>query len=182
MKIEKTPFDELLVVHPTVISDARGYFFEIFNEARFRLESGQNVNFVQDNESMSSKGVLRGMHFQVPPHSQAKLVRVSSGSVLDMVVDLRRSKQTFGKTFSIVLSGENKIQLFIPEGFAHGFLVLEDHSVFSYKCSKYYSREHDRTMLWNDSELSIDWGIVNPIVSEKDQNALPFSACKEIFL
>lgn len=181
MKIEKTDFKDLLVIKPTVFEDDRGYFFESFNEARFRLETGLNVTFIQDNESMSSKGVLRGLHFQVPPKSQAKLIRVIKGAVLDVVVDMRVSQPTFGQSFKTVLSEENRTQLFVPEGFAHGFLVLEDKTIFAYKCSNYYSREHDRSMRWNDPVLNIDWEIENPVVSEKDANALPFEHFKSVF-
>ena len=174
MKIEFTPFKDLIVIEPTVFKDERGYFFEPFNEARFRIETGINASFVQDNESMSNKGVLRGLHFQVPPKAQSKLIRVSRGSVLDVVVDLRRTQPTFGQHFKTILSAENKQQLFVPEGFAHGFKVLEDNTIFTYKCSNYYSKEHDRALLWNDSEFSIDWEIETPILSEKDKNATRF--------
>ena len=174
MKVIKTEFKDLLIIEPNVFADDRGYFFEPFNEARFYLETGLNIHFVQDNESMSSKNVVRGMHFQIPPKSQAKLVRVSRGAVLDVVVDLRKSQPTFGKHFKIVLSAENKTQLFVPEGFAHGFAVLEDNTIFSYKCSNYYSKEHDRSVLWNDAAFGIDWEVENPVLSEKDKNAIPF--------
>jgi dTDP-4-dehydrorhamnose 3,5-epimerase len=175
MKIEKTRFRDLLVLTPDVFRDERGYFFEPFNEARFRVETGLNVTFVQDNESLSKKNVLRGMHFQVPPKSQAKLIRVTTGAVLDVVVDLRKTEPTFGEHFSVVLSAENKLQLFVPEGFAHGFLVLEEDTIFSYKCTNYYSREYDRSLLWNDPDFGIDWQVDSPLISEKDQNAMPFA-------
>jgi dTDP-4-dehydrorhamnose 3,5-epimerase len=158
-----------------VFVDERGAFSESFNEAKFRIETGMNLTFVQDNESVSKKDVLRGLHFQVPPKSQAKLVRVSRGAVLDVVVDLRTTEPTFGQSFKIMLSEENKTQLFIPEGFAHGFLVLEDQTIFAYKCTNYYSKEHDRSMLWCDEQLNIDWGISNPIVSDKDKHAQRFT-------
>jgi dTDP-4-dehydrorhamnose 3,5-epimerase len=176
MKIEKTIFRDLLVITPDVFRDDRGYFFEPFNEAKFRVETGLNVTFVQDNESMSKKRVLRGMHFQVPPKSQAKLIRVTTGAVLDVVVDLRKSEPTFGKHFSLELSAANKLQLFVPEGFAHGFLVLEEDTIFSYKCTNYYSKEHDRSLLWNDPDFGIDWNISDPVISEKDRQAMPFAA------
>ncbi|MDZ4823114.1 MAG: dTDP-4-dehydrorhamnose 3,5-epimerase [Flavobacteriales bacterium] len=171
MQIEKTGFENLLILHPAVHTDNRGSFLESFNEARFRIETGMNITFVQDNESISKKDVLRGLHFQIPPASQAKLVRVAKGKVLDVVVDMRQSQRTFGKQFSVELSSENKIQLFIPEGFAHGFLVLEDDTIFSYKCSNYYDRECDRSLLWNDPDLKINWGNKTPILSDKDNNA-----------
>jgi dTDP-4-dehydrorhamnose 3,5-epimerase len=171
MVIEQTPFKQLLVLKPDIFTDERGSFVESFNEAKFRIETGMNLTFVQDNESVSKKNVLRGLHFQVPPKSQAKLVRVARGAVLDVVVDLRITEPTYGQSFQIVLSEENKSQLFIPEGFAHGFLVLEDQTIFSYKCSNYYSKDYDRSMLWCDEQLNINWGVANPIVSEKDKNA-----------
>lgn len=174
MKIEKTIFRDLLVLTPDVFRDERGYFFEPFNEARFRVETGLNVTFVQDNESMSKKNVLRGMHFQVPPKSQAKLIRVTTGAVMDVVVDLRKNEPTFGKHFSMILSAENKLQLFVPEGFAHGFLVIEEDTIFSYKCTNYYSREHDRSLLWNDPDFAINWQADSPVISDKDQNAMLF--------
>ncbi len=175
MKIDKTEFKDLLIISPDVFSDDRGYFFEPFNEARFRIETGLNLTFVQDNESLSKKNVLRGLHFQVPPKAQAKLIRVVSGSVLDVVVDLRKFEPTFGRYFKLTISAENKKQLFVPEGFAHGFHVLEDNTVFSYKCSNYYSKEFDRALLWNDRAFAIDWGIQHPILSSKDMDAQKFA-------
>lgn len=173
MIIGNTLFKDLLVIEPKVFGDSRGYFMESFNEARFRVETGTNVTFVQDNESLSSKGVLRGLHFQTPPKSQAKLIRVITGSILDVVVDLRRSQPTYGQHFKILLTAENKTQLFVPEGFAHGFVVLEDNTLFSYKCTNYYSPEHDRCLRWNDPALNIDWEIENPLLSDKDKSS-PF--------
>lgn len=181
MKIETTPFKDLLIIHPRVFSDERGCFFEPFNEARFRIETGQNQTFVQDNESMSNKNVLRGMHFQVPPKSMAKLIRVSRGSVLDVVVDLRRSQPTYGQHFKIKLDAESKTQLFVPEGFAHGFLVLEDNTIFTYKCSNYYSPEHERALLWNDEAVGVEWGIESPILSKKDLEATKLSELDAFF-
>jgi dTDP-4-dehydrorhamnose 3,5-epimerase len=175
MKIESTSFRDLMIITPDVFGDDRGYFFEPFNEARFRVETGLNITFVQDNESLSRKNVLRGLHFQVPPKSQAKLIRVTRGAVLDVVVDLRKSEPTFGKHFSIVLSSESKQQLYVPEGFAHGFYVLEDQTIFSYKCSNYYSKEHDRSILWNDPAFAIDWNAALPELSDKDKNAMKFA-------
>ncbi len=154
-----------------MFTDGRGAFQETFNEARFRVETGLNVTFVQDNESVSKANVLRGLHLQFPPKGQAKLVRVSRGRALDVVVDLRRTEPTFGRHFMIELSAENATQLFIPEGFAHGFLTLEDQTVFAYKCSNYYSKELERSIRWNDPELAIDWGAFNPLVSERDAQA-----------
>lgn len=182
MKVITTDFKDLLVIEPKVIGDDRGYFIESFNEARFRIETGLNITFVQDNESLSKKGVLRGLHFQAPPKSQAKLIRVINGSVMDVVVDLRRSQPTYGQHYKILLSAKNKKQLFVPEGFAHGFVVLEDDTLFSYKCSNYFSPEHDRCVRWNDSAFGIDWEITNPILSEKDKNSPHLAEFQNPFL
>jgi dTDP-4-dehydrorhamnose 3,5-epimerase len=172
MLIERTEFRDLLIIQPSVFVDDRGAFQESFNEARFRIETGLNLTFVQDNESISKKNVLRGMHFQLPPKGQAKLVRVSKGSVLDVVVDLRRTEPTFGNYFSRKLSAENATQLFIPEGFAHGFLVLEDDTIFSYKCTNYYSKELERSIRWNDPSIGIEWHCENPLLSPRDEQAV----------
>lgn len=173
MIVSSTAINGLLVIEPSVYTDERGYFFEPFNEARFKSETGLKIKFVQDNESMSTKDTLRGLHFQVPPFAQAKLVRVVKGSVLDIVVDLRIDSPTFGQHASIILSEENKLQFFIPEGFAHGFRVLENNTIFSYKCSAFYHQEAEQSLNWNDPDLGIEWGIENPILSPKDANA-PF--------
>jgi dTDP-4-dehydrorhamnose 3,5-epimerase len=175
MKIERTEFRDLIAINGTVHSDERGSFQESFNEAHFRVETGLNISFVQDNESVSAANVLRGLHLQLPPKGQAKLVRVAQGSVLDVVVDLRKTEPTYGRHFKIVLSAKNATRLFIPEGFAHGFLSLEDNTIFSYKCSNYYSKELERSIRWNDPALAIDWGVVNPLVSERDSQGLQFS-------
>ena len=175
MQIEQTDFRDLLVIQPSVFADDRGAFQESFNEARFRIDTGFNLTFVQDNESVSKRNVIRGLHFQVPPKGQAKLVRVAKGSVLDVAVDLRRTEPTFGKYYSRVLSGENATQLFIPEGFAHGFLVLEDDTIFSYKCTNYYSKEHEGGLRWNDAALAINWGCDSPLLSPRDNQAMLFS-------
>jgi dTDP-4-dehydrorhamnose 3,5-epimerase len=172
MKIEKIFIKDLLVLSPTVFTDERGYFLESYNKKK--LEHILNIDFVQDNESSSQKGVLRGLHFQKPPFSQAKLVRVICGSVLDVVVDLRQYSETYGQYYKHILSAKNKHQLYIPKGFAHGFLVLEDDTIFSYKCSKYYNKESEVSLLWNDTTINIDWEIKNPIISEKDKNAQMF--------
>lgn len=173
MKIQKTSIEDLLIIDPDVYPDERGYFFESYQKEKLR-ELGVRADFVQDNESMSMKGVLRGLHFQAPPFAQGKLVRAVCGSVLDVAVDLRKNSGTYGKWESVVLSEMNKIMLYIPEGFAHGFLVLEDRTVFQYKCTHYYNRESERGIIWNDPDLKIDWGTENPIVSEKDQKGLIF--------
>jgi dTDP-4-dehydrorhamnose 3,5-epimerase len=170
MKIETTHIEGLKIITPRVFTDARGYFMESYNHGQ--LHKQLNVNFVQDNESMSSKGVLRGLHFQREPYAQAKLVRVIQGAVIDVAVDIRPNSPTFGKHFCIELNDKNKKQFFIPTGFAHGFVVLKDDTIFAYKCSEYYHPETEATLLWNDSELNIDWGIENPIISDKDKQGL----------
>ena len=173
MIIEKTFIKDLVIVKPTVFTDNRGYFLESYSKKK--LQDILHVTFVQDNESMSHKGVLRGLHFQKPPYAQGKLVRAITGSILDVVVDLRKESPTYGKHFSYVLSATNKNQLYIPKGFAHGFLVLEDATIFSYKCTNYYHKETECSLLWNDKTLRIDWGIENPIISDKDKHAEKFA-------
>lgn len=171
MKIKETGIKGLLVIEPDVFGDSRGYFMESFSEKKFREETGMDVTFVQDNESKSSYGVVRGLHFQRPPYSQAKLVRVVSGRALDVAVDLREGSETYGKHFSIELSGENHLQVFIPKGFAHGFAVLSDEVLFQYKCDEYYAPESEGAVIWNDPDLNIDWKIPHEDVrlSEKDK-------------
>lgn len=166
MKIDTTPLKDVLLLTPVVFEDERGYFFESYNQQK--VVDFINCTFVQDNESKSQINVLRGLHFQIPPFSQAKLVRVIQGSVLDVAVDLRRSSPTYGHHFSVVLSAKNKQQLFIPEGFAHGFLTLENDTIFSYKCSNYYEKSAERTIVWNDFSLNIAWNCNQPILSDKD--------------
>lgn len=170
MQIETTPFEGLLIIRPSVFGDERGYFFESWNEVAFR-KAGIDVPFSQDNQSASGKRVLRGLHFQVPPFEQGKLVRVISGAVLDVVVDLRSGQPTFGQHYKIRLDGQEKLMLYIPEGFAHGFKTLEDKTVFFYKCTKVFNRECERSLRWNDPDLGIDWEIDDPILSKKDQQA-----------
>ncbi len=172
MKVTPTPFRGLLVIKPRVFTDDRGYFFEVWNKTQFE-QAGVPSVFAQDNESGSVRNVLRGLHFQVPPFAQAKLVRVTQGAIIDVVVDLRRHEPTFGQHFKMRLDTENRLMLFIPEGFAHGFLTLEDNTIFAYKCTQTYHRESDRAIRWNDPALGIDWETDSPILSEKDKNA-PF--------
>jgi dTDP-4-dehydrorhamnose 3,5-epimerase len=172
MQITKTKIPGLLIVKPQVFADSRGYFFESYNKPKF-LEAGIPVDFVQDNESKSQKGVLRGMHFQHPPFTQGKLVRVIKGSVLDVAVDLRIGSPTYGQWDSVVLSEENKLMYWVPEGMAHGFLTLEDDTIFFYKCTNLYNKESEGSIRWNDPDLNIEWGIENPILSEKD-SVVPF--------
>ena len=170
MQIEKNHIEGLLVIKPDVFEDQRGYFFESYNEEKLR-RLGIDVKFVQDNESKSGKGVLRGLHFQVPPYEQGKLVRVVKGAVLDVAVDLRRSSPTYGQWASIQLSEKNKWMYWIPAGFAHGFLTLEEETVFFYKCTQVYNKESERGIFWNDPGLGIKWGTDQPLVSEKDKSA-----------
>lgn len=180
MKITTTPIQGLLEIEPAVFGDDRGYFYESYNREKF-FEAGIDHEFVQDNQSLSSKGVLRGLHFQNPPFAQGKLVRVISGSVLDVAVDIRKESPTYGQYHSVVLSGENKKMFWIPPGFAHGFLTLEDNTIFAYKCTNLYNKESEGAVKWDDSDLGINWGIENPNVSEKDINAPAFSELKTQF-
>ena len=170
MKIIKTDIPDLLIVEPDVFGDNRGYFFESFSQRKFEEAPGVKVDFVQDNESLSAYGVVRGLHFQKPPHEQAKLVRVVRGKVLDVALDLRPDSPTYGQYAAVELSGENHRQLFIPKGFAHGFSVLSDEVVFQYKCDDYYAPECEDGIAYNDPDLSIDWQIPagKMIISAKD--------------
>jgi len=170
MEFEKTTIEGLLILKPRIFNDERGYFYESYNKTSF-AENGFDIEFVQDNQSLSQKGVLRGLHFQAPPFEQGKLVRVIQGSVLDVAVDIRPHSPTYGQYVSVLLSGENKTQFWIPPGFAHGFLTLEDNTLFCYKCTGPYSKESECAILWNDPQLNIDWNIEKPIVSTKDQEA-----------
>ncbi len=174
VKIIATEIPDVKLIVPNVFRDNRGYFMESYKESTFR-EEGININFLQDNQSLSGKGILRGLHFQAPPFSQAKLVKVVSGAVLDVAVDIRANSPTYGKHVKQILNTENMYQLFIPKGFAHGFVTLEDNTVFQYKCGNYYNKESEGAILWNDEHLNIDWGIENPIISEKDQQAQSFA-------
>lgn len=175
MTAETTPLEGLWLLRPNVFRDERGHFLETFNHCAFEQATGLRVRFVQDNESLSQAGVLRGLHFQVPPHAQAKLVRVSRGSVLDVCVDIRPTSPTFGRHYSVVLDARELAMLYIPEGFAHGFRTLENETIFTYKCTAYYDPGSERTILWNDPRLGIDWGITDPVLSAKDRAGMPFS-------
>jgi dTDP-4-dehydrorhamnose 3,5-epimerase len=161
---------EVVLIKPKVFGDERGYFMETFRQDQFEEFIGHEVKFCQDNESKSSKGVLRGLHFQLPPFAQSKLVRVIEGEVLDVAVDIRQGSPNFGQVITATLSAENKNQLFIPRGFAHGFVVLTESAIFSYKCDNYYSPENDRGLAFNDPDLNIDWQIAEQelLLSEKD--------------
>ena len=169
-KFTETKINGVYIIEPKVFGDNRGYFMETYNKEHF-AEAGLTMNFVQDNESSSSKGVLRGLHFQTK-HTQGKLVRVTKGEVFDVAVDLRKGSPTYGQWEGVVLSAENKKQFYIPEGFAHGLLVLSDHSIFNYKCTDFYCPEGEGGVLWNDPDIGIEWpldGIDNIILSEKDK-------------
>ena len=166
---ENTEIDGLLIIEPRRFEDTRGYFYESYNLEKYQELLGDSFKFVQDNISISTKDVLRGLHFQNPPHAQGKLVSVLKGSVLDVAVDIRKDSKTYGKYQSIILSAENGLQFWIPPGFAHGFVALEDDTIFSYKCTNYYHPESEQSLLWNDKDLAIDWKIKNPIISKKDE-------------
>ncbi|MGJ0314886.1 dTDP-4-dehydrorhamnose 3,5-epimerase [Aliarcobacter cryaerophilus] len=157
MTFTRTAIPDVVIIEPKVHGDSRGYFVETFRQDKLEEFLGYQINFCQDNESKSSKGVLRGLHYQLPPHAQTKLVRVISGRVLDVAVDIRKNSPTFGQHVAVELSGENKKQLLIPRGFAHGFVVLEDDTVFAYKVDNYYSPECDRGIAFDDKNLNIDW-------------------------
>ena len=183
MKFTIQSISGVILIEPTLYGDNRGYFVETHRQDLLEEALGYKVNFVQDNESKSSKGVLRGLHYQIPPYSQAKLVRVIEGSVLDIVVDIRKSSPTFGKHAAIVLTAENKHQIFIPHGFAHGFIVLSDSATFSYKVDNYYSPEHERGIVFDDKNLAINWRI--PLkdieLSNKDKSLPSLSDAIELF-
>jgi dTDP-4-dehydrorhamnose 3,5-epimerase len=177
MNFINTNIPEVMIIEPVVHGDERGFFSETYRADLFAQAAGYEVNFIQDNESKSSYGILRGLHYQLPPHAQSKLVRVISGSVLDIAVDIRKGSPTFGQHVSVELSGENKRQLFIPRGFAHGFVVLSDEALFSYKVDSYYSPECDRGIIFNDPDLAIDWKVAQDKLqlSEKDKKQPRFS-------
>tara|TARA_B100000787_G_scaffold142558_1_gene111952 strand:+ start:334 stop:888 length:555 start_codon:yes stop_codon:yes gene_type:complete len=174
MKFIETKISDVIIIEPTVFGDNRGYFLESYNKKKFEEVIGI-TSFIQDNESKSSKGVLRGLHFQKPPFEQAKLVRCIEGEVLDVAVDIRKNSKTYGKHVAVLLSGENKRQLFVPRGFAHGFLVLSDNATFAYKVDNTYAPEHDAGIRWNDKELNIQWGVEDSVVKFSTKDAeLPF--------
>ena len=183
MKFTPQSIPEVILIEPTVHGDERGYFVETFRQDLFEDTIGYKVNFVQDNESKSTKGVLRGLHYQLPPYTQAKLVRVIQGSVLDIAVDIRKSSPTFGHHVSVELTGENKHQLFIPHGFAHGFVVLSDSATFAYKVDNYYAPEHDRGIAFDDVKLAIDWQLAleELQLSDKDKTNLNLSDVLDLF-
>jgi len=178
----ETKIKDLYIIEPKVFGDSRGYFMECYNKEDF-FEAGLTLEFVQDNESKSKKGVLRGLHFQTK-HTQGKLVRVTEGQVFDVAVDLRKASATFGKWEGVVLTAENKKQFYVPEGFAHGFLVMSDIAVFNYKCTDYYAPEYDSGVLWNDKDISIEWpleGIEEILLSDKDKIQKPLKDLDILF-
>lgn len=175
MKVFPIDITGPLVIEPTVFADERGYFFESYSKQKF-LELGIDEDFVQDNQSLSQKGTVRGLHFQAQPYAQGKLVRVVQGAVLDVIVDIRTQSPTYGKTFSIEITHDNKRMLWIPAGFAHGFSTLENDTIFQYKCTNYYNKASEGGIRWNSAELAIDWQIDHAIVSEKDKVLPDFSA------
>lgn len=183
MPFIQTHIPNLLVFEPKIIEDSRGYFFESFNLQTFRAE-GIEINFVQDNQSSSQYGVIRGLHYQLNPHAQVKLIRVLAGRILDVAVDIRKGSPTFGKSFSIELSAENKKQLFIPAGLAHGFSVLSGQAEVFYKCDSFYNKESEAGILYNDLSLNIDWRIPagREIISEKDKGLPLFAECRNNFI
>ncbi|MDA9827715.1 dTDP-4-dehydrorhamnose 3,5-epimerase [Flavobacteriaceae bacterium] len=180
MKINKTFIEGLLIIEPQLFKDDRGFFYESYNKNN--LDKNINIVFVQDNESKSFKGVIRGLHFQAPPFEQTKLVRCVSGNILDVAVDLRKNSKTYGKSFSIELSSENNKQLFVPKGFAHGFQVISDEAIVNYKVDNFYNSKSDSGIIWNDKDLSIDWNLdTKPVLSVKDLNLISFKELKSPF-
>lgn len=178
MKVTPLNIPDVLLIAPEVFGDDRGFFFESFNQKRFEEVVGHKINFVQDNHSKSVKGVLRGLHYQLPPKSQGKLVRVTQGEVFDVAVDLRQSSPTFGKWVGEILSADNKKQMWIPEGFAHGFLTLSDTAEFLYKTTDFYSKDHECAICWDDETIAIDWPMKEVSLSSKDKVALSFKEAK----
>ena len=180
MDIIKTKIPGLLIIKPDVFEDERGYFFESYNRDKFVSEGIDNV-FIQDNESKSMKGVLRGLHFQNPPYEQGKLVRVMKGAVIDVAVDIRKNSPTYGQWDSIELTESNKIMYWVPPGMAHGFVTLEDETIFFYKCTNLFNKASEGSIRWNDPNLNVNWGLSNPIISEKDKIAPFFNELKSQF-
>ena len=183
MKFTRTEIEDVIIIEPKVHGDSRGYFLESYRQDKLEEFLGYHVEFCQDNESKSMKGVLRGLHYQLPPYAQTKLVRVIQGRVLDIAVDIRKNSPTFGKHVGVELSADNKKQLFVPRGFAHGFVVLEEDTIFAYKVDSYYSPECDRGMAFDDPTLNIDWLLPEPelVLSEKDRRQPKLAEVLELF-
>jgi dTDP-4-dehydrorhamnose 3,5-epimerase len=177
--VTPTAIPEVVILEPKVFGDARGFFYESFNARDFAAATGINVSFVQDNHSRSSRGVLRGLHYQIE-HAQGKLVRVTEGEVWDVAIDLRRSSPTFGRWVGVTLSAENHRQLWVPPGFGHGFVVVSESADFLYKTTDYYAPEHERCLLWNDAAVGVNWplGDIAPVLSDKDRRGLPLAQCE----
>lgn len=182
MKVTRTDIDGVVIIEPRIFDDARGYFFESFSERDFAKQVC-DCRFVQDNEAKSSYGVVRGLHFQLPPYAQSKLVRVVKGRILDIAVDIRKNSPTFGRYVAVELSAENHQQIFIPRGFAHGYSVLSEEAIVEYKCDNYYAPESEGAIAWNDAELAIDWQIPTEKVtlSEKDKHHPTLAECNQLF-
>ena len=183
MKIVDTAITDVKIIEPAVFGDERGFFFESFNQAKFNQAAGYDVAFVQDNHSRSAKGVLRGLHYQLPPHPQGKLVRCVVGEVFDVAVDIRKSSPTFGQWVGVYLSAENKRQHWIPPGFAHGFLTLSEYAEFLYKTTDYWAKDCEQAIIWNDPSIAIDWPAFDgqPLLSEKDRLAPKLSEQQYLF-
>ena len=180
MEFITTPIPDLLIIQPKIFEDDRGYFYESYSKIAFE-NYGIFADFVQDNQSLSGKGVLRGLHFQNPPFAQGKLVRAIKGAILDVAVDLRKTSETYGKYFDIELNEKNKKMLWIPPGFAHGFLTLSNETIFSYKCSNFYNKDSEKSIIWNDPTIGINWGLTDPILSEKDKKSNTFKDFQSMF-
>ena len=182
MKVTPLSIPDVILIEPQVFGDERGFFYESFNQNKFEEAIGRKINFVQDNHSKSVKGVLRGLHYQLTPKAQGKLVRVIQGEVFDVAVDIRKSSPTFGKWAGEILSSDNKKQMWIPEGFAHGFLTLSDVSEFLYKTTDFYSKNHEQAIIWNDPNINIAWPLEQVFLSNKDSKALFLRDLNEIFI
>lgn len=180
MELVRFDIEGPVLIKPKVFEDERGYFYESFNQAAFKKEALE-TRFVQDNQSLSKAGTLRGLHFQNPPFAQGKLIRVVSGSVYDVIVDIRPKSPTYGQSIKMEISGTNKLMLWIPPGFAHGFLTLEDHTLFLYKCTELYNKQAESGIIWNDKDLNIEWPITDPVVSEKDMLLAGIKNCENKF-
>ena len=179
MKVTNTKIPAVKIIEPTVFEDERGFFFESFNQKQFQTVIGHKINFVQDNQSYSKKGILRGLHYQLPPYAQGKLVRVINGEIFDVAIDIRKSSTTFGNWVSKTLSSKNKKQIWIPEGFAHGFITISEEAEVLYKTTNYYSKKHERSIIWNDNELNISWPQSSEILlSHKDAMANTFNSAE----
>ncbi|MDP1800776.1 MAG: dTDP-4-dehydrorhamnose 3,5-epimerase [Bacteroidota bacterium] len=180
MEVIETELKGLFVLKPRVFEDERGYFFESYNQNLFK-QAGLDLEFVQDNQSLSQKGVLRGLHFQNPPYAQGKLVRVITGAVLDVAVDIRKDSATYGKWYSLELTEKNKWMMYVPPGFAHGFLTLENNTIFSYKCTNFYNKAAEDCLLWNDKDIAVEWNYTDPLLSAKDLEGKPFKGFVTMF-